>query len=128
MNFKKFIPVDKNSILYRGKLVMGDTFTFTEKFDNFNGRIITNESILYNEEKETNIRVEWDCGTTYSSISKELVQKLGIKPCGREIITSTTNSELSDVYELILVLHNEIGIPMRVNAVSNIYMTLELIC
>ncbi len=121
MNFIKFELVDKNRILYRGKLSMNDTFAFTEKYDNFNGRIITNESILYNEEQETNVRVEWDCGATYSSISKELAQKLDLKPCGIEMTTSTTTSELSNVYEIILILHHEIGIPMKVNVASNIH-------
>ena len=46
MNFKKFKPVDKNRIFYRGKLSMNDIFAFTEKFKDFNGRIITNESII----------------------------------------------------------------------------------
>ena len=121
MNFRKFKPVDKNRIFYRGKLSMNDIFAFTEKFKDFNGRIITNESILYDEERDVNIRVEWDCGATYSSISKELAQELGLKPCGMETTTSTTNSELSNVYEIILILHNEIGIPMKVSAVSNIH-------
>lgn len=123
MNFRKFEPIDKNRILYRGKLSMGDTFAFTEKFNNFDGRIITNESILYNEEQEANVRVEWDCGATYSSISKELVETLGLKPSGIEMTTSTTNSELSDVYDIILILHDEIGIPMKVGTAANIHST-----
>lgn len=121
MNFRKYEPVDRNSILYKGKLTMNDVFAFTEKFNDFDGRIITNESILYNEEKEANVRVEWDCGATYSSISIELAQKLGLKPCGVEMTTSSTNSELSNAYDIILILHNEIGIPMKVSAVSNIH-------
>lgn len=123
MNFRKIELIDKNRILYRGKLNMDDTFAFTESFSEFDGRIITNESILYNEEKEAGVRVEWDCGATYSSISKELVKKLGLNPCGIEMTTSTTSSELSNVYELILILHNEIGIPMKVGVASNIHDT-----
>lgn len=121
MNFRKYEPIDKNKILYRGNLTMNDTFAFTEKFNNFNGRIITKEAILYNEEKEASLRVEWDCGATYSSISEELAQELGLQPCGTERTISTTSSELSNVYTIILILHNEIGIPLKVNAASNIH-------
>ena len=121
MNFRKFEPIDKNRILSRGKSTMDETFILTEKYDNFNGRIITNESILYDGDKEESIRAEWDCGATYSSISKELAEKLKLKPCGTQLITSTTGSDKMDVYEISLILHDEVEIPMIVSALPNIY-------
>ena len=117
----KFQPIDPNTVRFRGKASMDETFAFTEIYDNFNGRIITNESILYNNDQVENVCVEWDCGATQSSISKELAQKLQLKPCGTQVTTSTTGSELMDVYEISLILHNEIEIPMRVSALPNIH-------
>ena len=84
-----FKPVDKNKIMWykKGNLVMDNSFVLTEKYNNFNGRIITNESILYNQTLQEYICVEWDCGATYSSISTELVQKLNRN--SRKLIPTT---------------------------------------
>lgn len=100
---------------------MDESFVLTEKFADFNGRIITNESILYNGDKEEPVRAEWDTGATYSSISKELVEKLQLKSCGKRTITSITSSESTDVYEISLILHNEVEIPVIVSALPNIH-------
>ena len=118
-----FKPVDKNKIMWykKGNLVMDNSFVLTEKYNNFNGRIITNESRLYNQTLQEYICVEWDCGATYSSISTELVQKLNLKSCGVKKVASSINSELSDIYDITLILHDDLGIPLKVAAVSNIH-------
>lgn len=91
-------------------------------YDDFDGRIITNEAIMYREAKEK-ICVQWDCGSTRSSISQELVKKLNMQPCGKSSTTSITDSISTNVYEIILVLHDTLEIPMIVDAVSNIHIT-----
>ena len=116
-----FKPIDISTIRFGGKTFMDETFALTETYDNFNGRIITNESILYNDDQIENICVEWDCGATQSSISKELSQKLQLKPCGTQVATSSTGSALLDTYEISLILHDEVEIPMRVSALPNIH-------
>lgn len=95
-----FNPVDKSKIRWRNKenLFMNDSFTITEKYNNFNGRIITNESIIYNESKEEKICVEWDSGATMGSISEELVNRLNLKPCGASTTTSTIGAITTNVY------------------------------
>lgn len=120
-NMVKFTPIDPNTICFRGKTIMDDTFVLTEKYDNFNGRIITNESILYDGDKEESICAEWDCGATYSSISKELAEKLQLKSCGKQLITSTTGTDNMNVYEISLILHDEVEIPLTVSALPNIH-------
>lgn len=41
---------------------------FTEKYENFDGRIITKEELLFDEDKTIWVTAQWDCGSTYSSI------------------------------------------------------------
>lgn len=120
-----FKPIDKNKIRWHNKenLFMNGSFTITEKYNNFNGRIITNESVIYNENKEEKICVEWDSGATRGSISEELVNRLNLKPCGTSATTSTIGEITTNVYEIILVLHDVMEIPLIVDAVPNIHST-----
>lgn len=117
----KFQPIDPSKVRFRGKASMDESFVLTEKFTDFNGRIITNESVLYNDVIEEPVCAEWDTGATYSSISKELAEKLQLKPCGKRMITSITSSESTEVYEISLILHNEVEIPVIVSALPNIH-------
>lgn len=117
----KFQPIDPSTVRFRGKSSMEESFAFTKIYNNFNGRIITNELILYDVDKEESVCAEWDCGATYSSISKELAEKLHLKPCGIQLVTSTTGSDLTDMYEVSLILHNEVEIPLKVTALPNIH-------
>ncbi len=119
---RKFKPIDKSKITFRKRTDMEDSLIITEFYKNFGGRIITTESVMYDNTEEK-ISVEWDCGTTRCSISTELVDKLNLKPCGISNTLNTTESASTNVYEIVLVLHDIMEIPIIVDAVPNIHST-----
>ncbi len=121
-SLRQFVPIDTSKIHFRKPTNMEDILTFTEIYNDFDGRIITSEAVIYNNIEEK-ISVEWDCGATRCSISKELAEKLNLKPCGVNNTISTTQSVPTNVYEIILVLHDIMEVPVIVDAVPNIHST-----
>lgn len=98
--------------------------TFTEKYENFDGRIITKEELLFDEDKTIWITAQWDCGSTYSSISKELALKLDLKPISKRTVNSTSNNMLSNIYDVGIVLRNsDIFVPVEAGEAVNIHQT-----
>lgn len=96
------------------KKVMED-FVMTRKYPNFNGRIITDELILYNDQ-EMPIKAEWDTGATYSCVSNKLVEKLGLKPIKTVFLDTSGGRVKSNVYTIDLVLNNDIQISIDANS------------
>lgn len=66
---------------------------------------------------------EWDCGATYSSISNELVQALNLEPIKSDVSITTNNSNRVNIYEIIVLLHNQYPVKVEAQAVSNINVT-----
>ena len=86
---------------------MKSEILITKKFKNeFKGKIITNESLLLNE-KLFEIIALWDTGATFSSISKELAEKLQLLPKGIYQIHSANDSKFSNGYDICLVINKD---------------------
>lgn len=75
------------------------------------------------DDTEEKISVEWDYDVTICSISTELANKLNLKQCGVCNTLNTTESIPTNVYEIVLVLHDIMEIPVIVDAVPNIHST-----
>lgn len=99
-----------------------DTFALTEKYHNFDGRIITEESILING-KEIPVKAQWDCGATFSSISKEFVQKLGLKSVKQQKVDTSSDSTIKNAYAIDIVIHHALCIPTIASEADNIHST-----
>ncbi len=108
----------KPKIVGRRKNTMDD-FVMTKKYSNFEGRIITDEIILC-DDTETAIKAEWDTGTTYSCISNELVNKLGLKPIKTVLLDTSGGQIKSNVYTIDLVLNEDLQISIDVNSAVGI--------
>lgn len=78
-----------------GKLVL------TKKWNKICSSIITEVSILIGEKLFT-INAEWDTGATKSSISKELIQELQLKPIKKDEVITTIGIEKKMFTMLIL--------------------------
>lgn len=81
-------------------------YAFTEKYPNFNGRIITKATIGFDDDKTIEVNAQWDCGATTSSISKELALELGLKPIRQSKTETTSDSMLSNIYDIGIFIPN----------------------
>ncbi len=97
---------------------------FTEKYEQFDGRIITKEELLFDDDKTIWVTAQWDCGSTYSSISKELASKLDLKPISKRNVNSTLSNKLSNIYDVGIILRNsDIFVPVEAGEALNIHKT-----
>lgn len=106
----------------------------TKKYDNFDGRIITDEAILIND-KEIPVKAEWDTGATYCVISSEFIKRFGLISNKKHEIQSTFSSELKNAHCLDLVLNHEVLVPIEASESDIIKKTgidlligMEIIC
>lgn len=84
----------------------------TQKYDDFDGRIITEEAILINGE-EIPVKAQWDTGATYCVISSEIVKKYGLNPSKTHEVQSTFSSEIKNAHCLNLILNHEVSVPIE---------------
>lgn len=97
-------------------------FIETQKYHTITKRILTGETVVFKDRK-IDVMAEWDCGATYSSISNELVQALNLKPIKSDVSITTNNSNRVNIYEIIVLLHNQYPVKVEAQAVSNINVT-----
>lgn len=110
----------KTSLILR-KIKKKDASIFTEEYNDFDGRLLTKETIYFNKDKSTELSAQWDCGATYSSISNEAARKLGLKPIGKQATDTIFCTQTTNIYEIGLVLRNtDIYIPLVVSGTPNI--------
>lgn len=108
--------------MIKEKQIMDLPLIITQKYRNFDGRIITNEAIVH-ENGIYDINAQWDCGSTYSHISKELISKLGIYPIRRDKAITSIGSQNVDVYEICILLNNDLIITVDAQEADNIHDT-----
>lgn len=105
-------------IIARKKENIMDEFVMTKKYSNFNGCIITDELIFCNNQ-EIPIKAEWDTGATYSCISTELVESLGLEPIKTVLLDTSGGQVKSKVYKIDLILNDDIQISVEANSSDN---------
>lgn len=97
---------------------------FTEKYSEFNGRIITEEEICFDDDKVIRVNAQWDCGATYSSISKELALELGLKSIDTKNMDSTSDTMQCNIYDIGVVLRgSDIVVSIEASESPNIHKT-----
>lgn len=96
----------------------------TKKWNEICNRITTEVYILIGEKIFT-FNAEWDTGATKSSISKELIQELQLKPIKKDKVTPTTGIAQKEVYNIDILLKNDsdILIPVEVTEGDNLKQT-----
>lgn len=97
-----------------------EEFTFTIKYSEFNGRIITQEHILYNG-KPIPVKAAWDTGSTYTCISKEFAENFELKSCNMCDISTTYGKKLSNLYDINVILNDDLLIPLKVSTLDYIH-------
>ncbi len=108
-----FIPIILKNCKRIKKDNIMEEFTFTIKYPDFNGRIITQEHILYNDEPIP-VQAAWDTGSTYTCISKEFAEKLGLKPCNTSDMSTPYGKNSSNAYDINVILNDDLLIPLKV--------------
>ena len=89
------------------------------KYHNFNGRILTQEHILYNE-TAIPIQAAWDTGSTYTCISREFVEKYNLNVLNESSVSTPYGKVKSGEVDTIVILNNDMG--FSVNAVIQDYI------
>lgn len=79
---------------------------FTEKYSEFDGRIITREEIGFANGKSMHVISQWDCGATVTSISAELANMLNLKPIGTSNVDTTSSTMRTNVYDIEFFLRD----------------------
>lgn len=88
--------------------------TFTKEYSNFNGRVITEEQVKYNN-RYVSLTAAWDTGSTCTCISPELVEYLNMKPYSNpNELKITQGNTKSNLYKIIVILNDELEIPANV--------------
>lgn len=80
------------------------TYIISEQIKNFTGSIITDVQ-LYIPSSDDILTVKglWDTGSTFSSVSNEIVEKYNLKPIGETKILNTTGQMEQKIYELKMI-------------------------
>lgn len=96
----------------------------TKKWNKICGNIITEVGILIGEKLFT-VNAEWDTGSTKSSISKELIKELQLKPIKKNKVITTNGTKKKEVYniEVLLKDSSDILIPIEVAEGDNLNQT-----
>lgn len=95
--------------------------TFTKKYDNFDGRIITQEKIQYND-KCISVTALWDTGSTYTCISEKLIEKLSIDSNSNSDFVYTSYGKIkSKTYDIIVILNDQLEIPVDASKHNHIH-------
>lgn len=86
--------------------------SFTRKYNNFDGRIITHEQIKYNN-KCISVTALWDTGSTYTCISEKLIEKFGMDSNSDLDFVSTSSGKIkSKTYDIIVILDDKLEVPV----------------
>lgn len=96
-----------------------DNLVMTQKYQAFDGRIITKELILHND-TEIPINALWDTGSTYSSISAKIVKDLGLQHLKTTFLDTSGGRIKSNVYTVNLLLSNSIRFCIDVTALNDL--------
>lgn len=80
---------------------------FTEKYNKIQKRLINSAVILANN-NPLPVKTQWDTGATGTCISKQVVEKLDLKPIGFQMIQTPSGSCEVNKYIIDLVLNKEI--------------------
>ena len=115
-------PIGKMFKIIRKSTDMNESLITTQKYQDFDGRIITKEVLLINDES-FEVMAQWDTGAIYSSISRELVNKLGIILEGKYKVDSTNHSQILDSCNILMLINDTIAFPVKAMVVDNIHNT-----
>ncbi len=97
-----------------------EELVFTKTYDEFNGRIITQEYIV-KDEKDIPITAAWDTGSTYSCISPEFAEQLNIQPLSDDKLHTSYGIIRSKVYDVDILLNKQAVYTIRVAENPNIH-------
>ena len=80
---------------------------FTEKYNTIQKRIVNQAVVEYGQEYQP-VVAQWDTGAEATCISNGLVERFNMKPTGQISVRSPYGSRLANLYEINLILNNEV--------------------
>lgn len=80
---------------------------FTEKYSEIQKRLI-NQAVITINNDYLPVRAQWDTGATGTCISKEVVDKLNLKPIGKILIRTPSGQGYANSYLVNIDLNNEV--------------------
>ena len=78
-----------------------EELAFTKIYDEFKGRIITDEHIV-NDGKDIPVTAAWDTGTTYSCISPEFAKQINLHPLSNNKLHTSYGLIQSKLYDVLI--------------------------
>lgn len=90
-----------------------EELAFTKIYDEFKGRIITDEHIV-NDGKDIPVTAALDTGTTYSCISPEFAKQINLHPLSNNKLHTSYGLIQSKLYDVNILLNEQIVYTVRV--------------
>lgn len=99
---------------------MEEELAFTKIYDEFKGRIITDEHIV-KDGKDVPIVAAWDTGTTYSCISPEFAKQINLQSLSNDKLHTSYGIIQSKLYEVDILLNEQTVYTVKVAENPNIH-------
>lgn len=97
-----------------------EELVFTKIYDRFEGRIITYEHIV-KDENDIPITATWDTGSTYSCISPEFAKQLNLQPLSNNELHTSYGIIQSKLYDIDIFINEQVIYSVRVAENPNIH-------
>lgn len=83
-----------------------EELVFTKIYDDFTGRIITQEHIVI-DKKDVPVTAAWDTGSTYSCISPEFAKQLDLQPLNIDDLQTSYGVKRSKIYKIDVLINKQ---------------------
>lgn len=83
---------------------------FTTYYNGLSNRLINEACIISNGEEMKTSSAQWDTGATITCIAQTVVDRLGLKPIGQNIIKTPSGDSIVNTYIIDLKLKNNVTV------------------
>lgn len=80
---------------------------FTTSYNGISNKLVNSATIVSGDKEYKTNLAQWDTGATQTCISKNVVQQLGLIPCGQRPIQTPSGKKIVNEYRVNIKLQNE---------------------
>ena len=80
---------------------------FTTSYDRISNKLISSATLVSGDKKYKTELAQWDTGASQTCISENIVQQLGLIPCGQKPMQTPSGQKIVNEYRIDVILPNE---------------------